>query len=181
MAPTFPTALLLLLLAPPTRAADPNAQVKVYKTVGGCAAGSAPDLSFKISHVESNCKYCWDSCSEFWETGTRGDAHGGVRSINIPDGYIALTYNTCSGSFGYADPGFQKVLSSGCHEVNNNGDVYQLAHFVFAKESDFAPGTYVLAGETAKKPGEFSGQLTTGHWSFGPGGSSNADGTSWYT
>ena len=48
------------------------------------------------------------------------DANGNIKSVFIPDNFIALTYSTCSGSFGYADPGFQMVLEPGCHNINQN-------------------------------------------------------------
>ena len=167
------TALLSLLATP--AAAALGTTVELFKSPG-CTGTS---LSVPVGHAESNCRYCIDTCGEKFSDGA--DAHGTSKSIMVPAGYIALTYSTCSGSFGYSDPGFQGVLKEGCQEINNKGNVYQHAHFVFATESATTPGTYELAGVAPKTAGPFSSQLTTGHWSFGPGGSSNADGTSWYT
>ena len=73
------------------------------------------------------------------------------------------------------------VLEPGCHNINQDNG-YQLAHFAFATESFATPGTYYLSGaDQQPENGDFNSALTTGHWSFGPGGATDADGTSWYT
>ncbi len=97
-------------------------------------------LTFTIDYQESRCNYCWDSCYAAFDDGT--PAHTNVMSVNIPEGVVALAYNTCLGSFGYSDPGFQGVLEPGCHDVGSQG----ISHFASAEESTTTPGKYELLG-----------------------------------
>ena len=107
--------------------------VKLYEN-NGC---SGNELEFKVSHPEQNCKYCLDTCNERFTTDPSIDAHLKVKSVMIYDdqdiGFIGTTYRTCSGSFGYVDPGFQNmfVTSNKCVDLPSG-----FAHIVFwAKES----------------------------------------------
>ena len=59
-------------------------------------------------------------------------------------GFIATTYTTCSGSFGYSDPGFQNsyVSAGKCVKLPWNA-----AHFVFWVPSLDNPNEYVIVSE----------------------------------
>lgn len=148
-----------------------NEIVTVY---GGldCAGTS---LSFPISYEESRCNYCWDSCYSAFDDGT--PAHTNLKSIRIPEGVVALSYNTCLGSFGYSDPGFLDVLEPGCHDISTNF----ASHFAFAEESSTTPGKYELLGNKGDtNNGIFESEMSSEHWLYGPNGISNAQGGSWY-
>ena len=145
---------------------------------------SGMELEFKVSNSEPNCKYCLDTCGERFTTNPDIDAHTRVRSVHIYDtkniGFIATTYNTCSGSFGYVDPGFQGLY------VKSNKCIYLpygAAFLVFWAPAIGDVTSYVKISSLTDtlKVGGFKDKLKTGHWSFGPSGSSNAVGTSWYT
>jgi len=90
---------------------------------------SGKTISFPVSNVEKLCTYCWDSCFKQFPDGS--DAHSKVKSINIPEGIVALTFINCAGTYPYNDPLYQGVLEPGCNVVEN------LAHFVFL-EAEFA-------------------------------------------
>ena len=137
----------------------------------GCTGKS---YSFPVSHEESGCNYCWDSCGEKFDDGS--SAHTNVRSFEIPEGVVALAFSNCLGSFGYSDPGYQGVLEPGCH----NTDGYSIVHLTFAAESTTNPGTYEVLGKPNIPSGNFDDEMSTEHWMYGPDGIENAEGTSWY-
>lgn len=159
------------MFKPPTSSfVSGNEVVRAYSG-DGCTGKS---LSFSIDYEEGRCKYCWDSCGKKFNDGS--EAHTFVRSVNIPEGVLALTFKTCSGSYGYDDPGFKGVLEPGCHNV---GDDF-IVHFKFAEEK--SPGNYVILGQSFENynNGHFDGELGVTHWSYGPDGIENAQGGSWY-
>ena len=94
---------------------------------------SGDELEFKISHNENNCKYCLDTCNERFTTNPNKDVHKTrVQSVWIYDtediGFVGTTYWSCSGSFGYVDPGFQNkyITSKKCVKLP-----WGFAHIVF--------------------------------------------------
>ena len=126
------------------------------------------------------------TCGERFTTDPNLDAHTKVKSIRIYDtkniGFLATTYSTCSGSFGYVDPGFQNfyVTSNNCVTLPSRS-----SHFVFWSPALGDSTRYVkvksLTFNDFLPVGSFNDRLKTGHWGFGPRGSSDASGTSWYT
>lgn len=145
--------------------------VTVYSEIG-CKGKST---SFPLSHQESKCDYCWDSCGEKFSDGS--DAHTNVRSVQIPQGVVAVAMNTCVGSFGYSDPGYKGVLEPGCRDLI--GDFSGVGHFYFAAETS-TTGQYEYMGKPVYESGAFKSKMSTEHWNYGPGGIENAEGTSWY-
>jgi len=143
-------------------------------TAYGSKGCNGKSHSFPISHQESRCKYCWDSCGEKFNDNS--SAHGNVMSYRIPKGVVALAFNTCLGSYGYSDPGYQTVLEPGCHDTNG----FDVAHLTFATESKTTPGTYEVIGKPDFADGNFEDEMSVEHWMYGPDGIKNAEGTSWY-
>ena len=147
---------------------------------------SGNELKFKISRRERNCQYCLDTCGERFTTDPNLDVHTKVKSIRIYDTknieFLATTYSTCSGRFGYVDAGFQNfyVTSNNCVTLPSRS-----SHFVFWSPALGDSTRYVkvksLTSNDFLPVGSFNDQLKTGHWGFGPRGSSDASGTSWYT
>jgi hypothetical protein len=149
-----------------------NEVVRVYGG-NGCTGKS---LSFSLNHEESNCNYCWDSCFKQFDDGS--EALSNIKSINVPEGVVAVVFNTCRGSFGYDDPGLTGVLQPGCYNFSNSDDIASLS---FATESTTTPGTYVVLGQESSNPkGNFESEMDVTHWIYGPGGIKNAQGSSWY-
>mmetsp|Transcript_30867 Transcript_30867/g.36000 ORF Transcript_30867/g.36000 Transcript_30867/m.36000 type:complete len:776 (-) Transcript_30867:158-2485(-) len=148
-----------------------NEVVKVYSQTG-C---SGEVVSFPVSHEESKCTYCWDSCGEKFSDGS--DAHTNIRSIRVPEGVVAVSMSTCVGSFGYSDPGYRGVLEPGCQDLVD--EFQYVVHFYFAAETS-TPGRYEYLGAPEHSQGHFESQMSTEHWMYGPDGIDNAQGTSWY-
>lgn len=147
-----------------------NEIVRAYGS-NGCTGKT---LSFKVSHAENRCNYCWDSCHARFDDDS--SAHTNVQSVYIPEGVVALTFQGCVGSFGYSDPGYMGVLEPGCHNI---GDKY-IVHLTFAAESTTTPGKYEVLGKPIHQNGIFKSQMSTEHWMYGPNGIEHAQGGSWY-
>jgi len=145
--------------------------VTVYSE-SGCRGKS---ISFPLSHAESKCDYCWDSCHEKFDDGS--DAHTNIRSVYIPQDVVAVAMLGCVGSFGYSDPGYVGVLEPGCQDLT--GEFRDVVHFYFAAETS-TPGQYEYIGKPSHPQGNFESQMSTEHWMYGPGGIENAQGASWY-
>ena len=150
---------------------------------------SGDQLQFKVSNSgEQHCNYCLDTCHERYTTNPNKDAHDKrPKSIKIFDddniGFLATTYNTCSGSFGYNDPGFQNSYITGGKCVKLP---WHAAHFIFWAPSPANPDEYVslqdMDGSDTLEVGVFDDTLKTGHWGFGPSeGFTDAQGMSFYT
>ena len=164
-------------------AASKKTFVKLYEN-DDC---SGDELEFPVSHSELKCKYCLDTCNERYTTDPDKDVHTNrPRSIRIFDdsniGFVTTTYTTCSGSFGYTDPGFQNSYISGGKCVTLP---WNAVHFVFWAPTAANPDEYVMVaemdGSDSLAVGSFDDQLKTGHWNFGPSGFTDALGASFYT
>ena len=139
-------------------------------------------LEFKVSHNEKNCKNCLDTCGERFTTNADIDAHLKVRSVQIYDtkniGFIGTTYTCCTGSFGCNEPGFQDlyVTPNKCVQLPS-----WFASIVFWTPAIGDPTRYVKVSSLMDPlpVGGFTDSIKSGHWNFGPGGSSDATGTSW--
>jgi hypothetical protein len=149
-----------------------NEVVRAYGG-NGCTGKS---LSFSLNHKENNCNYCWDSCSKQFDDGS--EAHTNIKSINVPEGAVAVAFSTCRGSYTYDDPGLTGVLQPGCYNLSND---YEIASMSFATESTTTPGTYVILGQESSNPkGNFESEMDVSYWVYGPDGIKNAQGSSWY-
>ena len=126
-------------------AAAKKTMVKLYEN-DDC---SGDELEFKVSHSESECKYCLDTCHERYTTNPNKDVHvKRPKSIRIFDddniGFLATTYGTCSGSYGYTDPKFQNSYISGgkCVKLPLNAE-----HFIFWAPTPANPNEYASVAD----------------------------------
>ena len=126
---------------------DPAAKAVVYDSVAACQVGGVPSsvqsITFGVNDGgEARCitkgqKNCWDSCNEKFPDGT--DAHGAVRALYVPPGYVAKSYSVCGSLSSLVASNAWKnlvqVLGSGCHPINFKtgwaGYTIENSHFEF--------------------------------------------------
>jgi len=113
--------------------------VTVYSTSDGCDqlknkgwnehySSPISSLQFSVTSFQFECDDCWDTCDEKFGFGKlKGkDIHSnnGIKSIYIPEGYVARSYTSCNADYLYEDPGFVSTLDSGCNIIDNTSSFY---------------------------------------------------------
>jgi len=117
--------------------------VSVFSTIDGCdrvrndgwgeKEANTSSVTFSIYAKQYNCDNCWDTCDETFEVGDlQGkNVHGiGLKSIYIPEGYVARTYLECNADYLYEFPQYVSTLRSGCNVIDGSSS------FFFHKEKE---------------------------------------------